>query len=108
MEKDLSLQAAQIARQRTLKALKRYKVTEGRVAKRLGEALDAMETKVFHDKQTGACVYSKPLIAHGSRLKAIELATVLLDMKPAEKHDVSVNGIESVLEGIYAKRNGKS
>jgi hypothetical protein len=88
---ELGKQAADYARQQTLKSLKRYKVSTGRVSKRLSEALDATEVKVFHDKG-GEIIYSKPLIAHGPRLKAIEIASALLEMKPAEKHDVNVQG----------------
>ena len=90
MEKDFSLQAAQIARDKTLKTLKRYRITPGRVAKRLSEALDAKEVKATYDKEFREWVYSEPLIAHAPRLKAVELASVLLDMKPADKHEIDL------------------
>jgi len=77
---EASSKAADIAREKTMKSLRRYGVTPGRVAKRLSEALDAKETKVFNDKDDGI-VYSTPLVAHAARLKAIEIAVSLLDMK---------------------------
>lgn len=78
------------SREDTLRSLKRYRVTPGRVAKRLSEALDAKEVKVFNDKDAGI-VYSEPLVAHQIRIKAIEISSVLLEMRPSEKHDVSLN-----------------
>lgn len=111
---EASSKAADIARKNTLKSLRRYGVTPGRVGKRLSEALDAKETKVFNDKDYGI-VYSAPLVAHAARLKAIEIAVCLLDMKPAEK-DINVNvredearinsGLAAVLVGSYHRRKG--
>lgn len=71
-----------------MKSLKRYRVTTGRVAKRLSEALDAHEVKVFHDKTSGEIVYSKPLVAHHIRMKAVELAVSILEMKPPDRLDL--------------------
>lgn len=89
------------ARAKTLKALARHRVTASRIAKRLAEALDAMETKATYDKEAGKWVYSDKLIAHSPRLKAIEIAVALLDMKPTEKHDLTVHGeIKALLQEI--------
>lgn len=96
--------AADEAREKTIKELVRYKVTPGRVAKRLAEALDAHDVRVFHDKATGEIVYSKPLVAHGVRLKAVEISTVLLEMKPAEKHDVNLTGDLGLYEKLQEAR----
>lgn len=98
---EIGAMAAQVARQKTMKALKRYRVTHGRVAKRLGESLDATEVKVFNDKEKGI-VYSKPLVAHGTRIKAIEIASTLLEMKPAEKHEVDLKQpLEITIKKFY-------
>ncbi len=49
-------------------------VTTEKLAKRVKQALDAKETKAFLHQATGAVVYSKKMIAHDIRLKAIRLA----------------------------------
>ena len=90
-DQEISLKAANYARAKTLASLKRQGVTSGLVAKRLKEALNAEEIRVFNDKDVGI-VYSEPLVAHQARLKAIEIASVLLEMKPSEKHDVNLKG----------------
>lgn len=101
MDKDASIEAANIAREKTKKALKRYKVTEGVVAKRLREALDAKEVKVFNPKgnlDADGLIYSEPLIAHHIRTKAIEIAATLLEMKPSEKHEHEIKQHVVIIE----------
>ena len=49
-------------------------VTTEKLAKRVREGLDAKETKAFIHQKTGEVVYSKMMIAHDIRLKAIRLA----------------------------------
>jgi phage terminase small subunit len=49
-------------------------VTTEKLAKRVKQALDAKETKVFLCQKDGELVYSKKMIAHDIRLKAIRLA----------------------------------
>ncbi len=49
-------------------------VTVKRLAKGLKQALGAKEKKAFIHQKTGNVVYSKPLIAHDTRLRAIRLA----------------------------------
>ena len=98
---EIGKEAAEFARAQTQKSLKRYKVTTGRVAKRLSEALDATEVKTFHEKggfekcddgeyryHPGQIIHSKPLVAHHIRIKAIDIATTLLEMKPNETKKV--------------------
>lgn len=85
---DLGKEAADYARKQVLKKAKKAGVTTDKVMLRLNEALDATETKVFNDTEDGI-VYSEPLIAHQIRLKAVDLAIVLLDLKPAEKRELS-------------------
>lgn len=92
MDQDAFLRAFELARQKTLDSLRRHRVTYSRVGKRLSEALDAMEVKATYDKETGQWAYSNPLIAHGPRLKAIEIAAALLEMKPSERQEVTLYG----------------
>ena len=49
-------------------------VTTKKLAKRVNQALDAKETKAFIHQKTGEVVYSKSMVAHDIRLKAIRLA----------------------------------
>ncbi len=60
-------------------------VTTEKLAKRLNEGMDAKETKAFIHQKTGEVVYSKRMIAHDIRLKAIRLAAELRgDFAPKE------------------------
>ncbi len=60
-------------------------VTVERLAKRVRQGLDAKETKAFIHQKTGEVVYSKRMIAHDIRLKAIRLAGELRgDFAPKE------------------------
>jgi len=60
-------------------------VTIERLAKGLKQALGAKEKKAFIHQKTGNVVYSKPLIANDTRLRAIRLAAELRgDMAPKE------------------------
>ncbi len=49
-------------------------LTIEKLAKRTKQALDAKETKAFIHQKTGEIVYSKRMIAHDVRLRAIRLA----------------------------------
>ena len=60
-------------------------VTTEKLAKRVNQALDAKETKAFIHQKTGEVVYSKSMVAHDIRLKAIRLAGELRgDFAPKE------------------------
>jgi phage terminase small subunit len=60
-------------------------VTIERLAKRVRQGLDAKETKAFIHQKTGNVVYSKRMIAHDIRLKAIRIAADLRgDFAPKE------------------------
>ena len=60
-------------------------VTIERLAKGLKQALGAKDKKAFIHQKTGNVVYSKPLVAHDTRLRAIRLAAELRgDMAPKE------------------------
>ena len=60
-------------------------LTMEKLAKRTKQALDAKETKAFIHQKTGEIVYSKRMIAHDVRLRAIRLAHELRgDFAPKE------------------------
>ena len=59
-----------------------------KVFKSTEQRLGAMEVKVFHDK--GDVVYSKPLVDHGTRGKAIEQAMQLVGLQKQEAPKVTI------------------
>lgn len=77
--------AAKEAMRETEKLCARAGVTKSLVLKRIREGLDAHEVKATYDKDRGRFQYSKPLIAHGIRLKAAEMASVMLNMRPPDR-----------------------
>lgn len=103
-DKKLCEKSLEIARAETLKHCKAVKLTPRKALKRIAEGLDAHETKTFLDKRTGEVVYSKPLIAHGTRLKAAEMTMSLFDMMPAERKKVEFpdeNGKPQKIGGLF-------
>jgi phage terminase small subunit len=77
-------------------------VTIERLAKRVRQGLDAKETKAFIHQKTGNVVYSKRMIAHDIRLKAIRLAGELRGDFAPKQLDVRVAVLASRLDA--AKR----
>ncbi len=73
-------------------------VTIEKLAKRLRQSLDAKETKAFIHQKTGNVVYSKRMIAHDIRLKAIRIAAELRGDFAPKQLNVSVAVIASKLE----------
>ena len=65
-------------------------VTIEKLAKRTKQALDAKETKAFIHQKTGEIVYSKRMIAHDVRLRAIRLAHELRGDFAPKQLDVRV------------------
>ena len=63
-------------------------ITREYLAKELKRELNAKETKVFHNKDTGV-IYSKKMIAWTIRQKAREDAQKLLGLYPAEKREIT-------------------
>lgn len=93
-------------RVQTLKEAKRLGVSRRHVLTRISEGLDALENKIFYDKDRGKCVVGPNTINWTARQKAVDQAVAILQLKPAERVDVQAEGIEAVLERIYAKRGG--
>lgn len=81
----LGKESGEIARKHTLKEARVVGLTPRKALKRLSESLDAVENKVFYDKDRGRCVVGPDEVAHRIRLDAAKLTTSLLDMMPAEK-----------------------
>lgn len=92
-EEEIGLEASKIAKSMTIKAAEKNKVSLDQIMKRLADALDAKETKAFktttHNEQGGwsdEIIYSKALVAHGIRLKAVDIALRVHDAYPSERH----------------------
>lgn len=83
--------AKEIAREKILSLCKRVRLTPQRTLKRISESLDAKEHKVFYDKDRGRCVIGPTMIDWAARAKAIDQAIAILDIKPAEKIDLTIN-----------------
>ena len=87
----IGAEAAKIARRKVLAEARKAKLTTYRVLKRISEGLDAVENKVFYDKDRGKCIIGPDMIDHGRRLEAAGLGIVIHDMKPCEKKKIDVN-----------------
>ena len=79
-------EAAEYAREQTLKEAGRMGVTRRKILRRLNEALDAKITKVFNEN--GELIYSDPLTDNKTRLEAVKLGLTLHDMLPGDKHRI--------------------
>jgi len=86
-KKELGLMAGQIARQTIIDACEKVGLTVEKTAKTIVEAMDANAVKVQLDIR-GKWKTSEPYVDHTTRLKAVEHATVLLDLKPVERKKV--------------------
>jgi hypothetical protein len=100
--------ARETARKKILEHCKKVKLTPPRILLRISEGLDAIDNKVFYDKDRGKCITGPDLVDHGRRLEAAALGIMIHDMKPCEKKKltVEVEGIEDILKAIHAKRGG--
>lgn len=86
-KRELGLMAGQIARQTIIDACEKVGLTVEKTAKTIVEAMDANAVKVQLDIR-GKWKTSEPYVDHITRLKAVEHATVLLDLKPVERKKV--------------------
>ena len=78
--------AADHARQETLKILQEKGPSLQKTLLRLKQALNAKTVKVFKASNAyDRLIYSKPLVDHAIRLKAIDILLKLYDSFPAEK-----------------------
>lgn len=100
----LAEEAAQYAMKETERLCKKAGLTKSKVFKRIKEGLDAHMVKASLIKGTDRFAYSKKLIDHTTRLKAAEMALVLLDMKPAERKKIEFpdeNGKPQKIGGLF-------
>ena len=99
-EEQIGHDAGETARQKTVRLLQERASTKiERVLVRLGQALSAKETKFFQHE--GRVTDHRKVIAHGTRLRAVDLALQLHDVKPSEKHDLKVTGDLTVIVKKY-------
>lgn len=90
MKKEMGGMALNSARSHIEEACKRAGLTVEKVAKTVVNAMEANRVVVQLDNKTGVFVESNEYVDHQTRLKAVERAEVLLDLKPSEKVKVSV------------------
>jgi len=83
-DEEIGAEAARLAHKKVLQEAKCVRLTTKKVLKRIEEGLNAYETKVFYDRRTGKCIYSKKLINYTARAKSIDQAIVVLNMAPKE------------------------
>ena len=104
--------AAEIARAFVLKQAEKEGLKVEKILKKLVEAMDANENKVFFDKDRGRCFVGPEQIAWMPRLKAIDTAIGLLGIKAPDKQEVSGNldfnhdlspELQEVFNRIYEK-----
>ena len=95
---EIGAAAAKTARKKVLVEAKAVKLTTRRVLQRISEGLDAIDNKVFYDKDRGKCITGPDMVDHGHRLEAAGMGIIIHDMKPCErkKFDMRVEGIEDI------------
>lgn len=98
--------AADYARKQILKQCRSVGLSSRLTIKRIKEGLDAKENKVFYDKDRGKCIVGPDMINHAARAKAIDQAISILDMKPAEKHEVDLK--QPIVVEIVKFADGKT
>jgi hypothetical protein len=81
--------AADHGRKKVLKDCKEVKLTPRRVLRRLAEGLDAIENKIFYDKDRGRCIVGPDQINWSARQKAVDQAISILGLKPPEKKEIN-------------------
>ena len=89
---DIGVKAAETARKQVLKHCKSVGLSARLTLKRVREGLDALENKVFYDKDRGKCITGPDMINWTARQKAVDQSMVILELKPPEKHELDVKG----------------
>ena len=74
-----------------VKACKEHGLTISVVVKTVKEGLSATETRTSYDKDRGKWTYSSPLVDHGHRLEAANIASGFFGLKQ-DKVKVDLNG----------------
>jgi hypothetical protein len=99
-----------------LKQCEKVGLTTNKTLTRIAEGLDALENKIFYDKDRGKCITGPDMITWAARLKAIDQAISILDLKPPEKNELSGNitinselspEVQDIFNKIYGKNDKK-
>ena len=104
----LGKEAGVIARADTLKHCKAANLTPSRFLKRISEALDATESKVFYDKDRGKCITGPAQVDHARRLEAAKIGITLHDMEPVKTKRIEFDEttLNAILQGLPAGIGG--
>lgn len=100
-KEELGALAGQTARHKIEEECAKAGLTVEKVARTVANALEANVVRAVINME-GQFVYSKPLSDHVTRLKAVERAEVLLDLKPTEK--IKVDGIATISDEAIDRR----
>ncbi|HBJ75191.1 MAG TPA: hypothetical protein DDY86_06730 [Syntrophaceae bacterium] len=84
-------QAADYARKKVLNECKSVGLTSRLTIRRIKEGLNALENKVFYDKDRGRCVVGPDMVNYAARAKAIDQSISILELQPATKLELSGN-----------------
>lgn len=90
--------------------LEKQKLGLEKWVQRVNEALDAVENKTDYDKELCEWAYSKDLVAHNIRLKALDMLAKVYGLYAAEKRHLSGPGggaIPVKYEDIDPERKAK-
>lgn len=111
-KREIGLRAGDAARTAILEACNNAGLTIEKTAKAVADALEANAVKVQLTID-GQWTESSPYTDHVTRLKAVEAATVLLDLKPVERKKMDLTSnltdeeIDRQLELLSKKASGK-
>lgn len=90
MKSEAGKSALESARNKIDKACEKAGLTVEKVAKTVANALEAKRVVVQLDNKTGQFVESNEYVDHQTRLKAVERAEVLLDLKPTDRVKIGI------------------
>lgn len=91
-EAEILESASEYGREAVLKTCAALGMDSQLIVKEIMAGIKAKEVKPHYDRDAGAFVYSKPLVAWAARLKAIDQAISILGLKAPDKHDVTSAG----------------
>lgn len=89
-DEQIGAEAAKIARRKVDAEADKTRLTTYRIFLRISEGLDAVENKVFYDKDRGKCIVGPDMVDHKRRLEAAGLGIVVRDLKPCEQQKIDV------------------
>jgi hypothetical protein len=109
-KEEMCQEAADYARKQVLKDCKAVGLTARKTIQRIKDGLDALETKVFYDKDRGKCVVGPDQINFTARAKAVDQAISILDLKAPEKQqiDLTINNLPELIRDARERAAKKS